>query len=61
MERGFEGMFIEEHIPECGTCHPGNRSLLMDAEEVGISAFEPETAGIVFDIPDHRVELAVMK
>ena len=41
MERGFEGVFVEEHVTKGGTCDVSDEGALMDAEEVGVVAFEP--------------------
>ena len=57
MERGFERSLIEEHVTKGGTCKSDDEGLLMDTEEVGVGAFEPQTARIVLDIMDETVYL----
>jgi hypothetical protein len=45
----------EEDIAERGTSDPTEEGLAMEAEEVGVSALERETAGVIRYITDHGI------
>ena len=52
-------IFREEDISEGSTGNAADICLLMNAEKVGISAFDGEAAGVVVYIIDHRLQLIV--
>ena len=45
----------EEDIAERGASDSANEGLAMEAEEVGVSAFEREAAGVICYISDHSI------
>ena len=59
LHHGMHGVLGEEHVPQHGAWGVGYGVLLMDAEQVGVSALECQAAGVGFDVSDEAVYLSI--